>query len=167
MLQKYRAHYMVPVWTLVRLWLGYEWIVSGWEKLMGGFNATGFLKGAIANAGGAHPAVQGWYAAFLRGFALPNVELFDFIVPWGEFLIGVGLILGAFTTIALFAGIFMNLNFMLAGTTSTNPILYTIAVLLLIAGAAAYTWGLDRYMIPWLKAHYTLTFKHKDKKVHF
>ena len=53
---------------------------------------------------GDHPAVQGWYAAFLKGFALPNVELFNFLIAWGEVGVGLGLILGTFTTIALFAG---------------------------------------------------------------
>lgn len=63
---------------------GREWLTAGWHKVMDGFDATGFIKGAIAKAGGEHPAVQGWYAAFLEGFALPNVELFNFLVAWGE-----------------------------------------------------------------------------------
>ena len=41
----------------------------------------------------------------------------------------------------------MNLNFMLAGTTSTNPILYTVAILLLVAGPNAYRYGVD-YFLP-------------------
>lgn len=163
MLEKLRGTYMVPIWTIVRIWLGYEWLTAGWHKVMDGFDATGFMKGAIAKAGGDHPAVQGWYGAFLEGFALPNVELFNFLVPWGELAIGLGLILGAFTTVALYAGIFMNLNFLLAGTVSTNPILYTVGVLLLVAGAAGYAWGVDRYMIPWVKAYLKVTFNREDK----
>ncbi|HJV47608.1 MAG TPA: DoxX family protein [Bacillota bacterium] len=158
MLEKLRGTATTPIWTLVRLWLGYEWLTGGIEKLTNGFDATGFLKGALKGATGEHPAVQGWYAAFLKGFALPNVELFNFIVPIGELLVGLGLIFGTFTTIALLAGAFMNLNFMLAGTTSTNPILYTLAVLLLFAGPVAYAWGVDRFMIPWLKNYLARAF---------
>ncbi|ASS89250.1 MAG: DoxX family membrane protein [Bacillaceae bacterium] len=145
---------MAVVWAALRIWLGYQWFVAGVEKL-GGFDATGFLKGAIAKATGEHPAVQGWYAAFLENFALPNVELFNFIIPIGEVLVGIGLILGLFTTPALIAGAFMNLNFMLAGTTSTNPIMYTEAIILMAVGAAAYYWGADRFILPYLRDKFT------------
>jgi thiosulfate dehydrogenase (quinone) large subunit len=139
------------VWTVLRIWLGIQWIEAGWHKLADGFDAGGFLQGAIAQAGGEHQAVQGWYAGFLENFALPNVELFNVLIPWGELLVGAGLILGAATIPALIAGAFMNLNFLLAGTVSTNPILYTAAILLLFAGGAAYYWGADRILIPYFK----------------
>ena len=35
--------------TVLRLYLGYEWMTAGYHKLTGGFDASGFLKGAIAN----------------------------------------------------------------------------------------------------------------------
>jgi thiosulfate dehydrogenase [quinone] large subunit len=35
--------------TVFRLYLGYEWLTAGFHKITGGFDATGFLKGAIAN----------------------------------------------------------------------------------------------------------------------
>ena len=35
--------------TVLRLYLGYEWLTAGFHKLTGGFDASGFLKGAIAN----------------------------------------------------------------------------------------------------------------------
>ncbi|MEW9668417.1 DoxX family membrane protein [Ammoniphilus sp. 3BR4] len=163
MLEKLRSAYMVPVWTIVRVWLGIQWLTAGWHKAMDGFDATGFITGAIAKAAGEKPVVQGWYAAFLEGFALPNVELFNFLVAWGEVAVGLGLILGTFTTIALYAGIFMNLNFLLAGTISTNPILYTVGIILLAMGAATYSWGVDRYMIPWLKASFNKTMNREHK----
>ena len=48
----------------------------------------------------------------------------------------------------------MNLNYMWAGTTSTNPTMYTIAILLLIAGINAYVIGLDYFIQPLLKKIY-------------
>lgn len=66
-------------------------------------------------------------------------------------LVGVGLIIGFMTIPALLAGAFMNLNFLLAGTVSTNPILYTAAIILLFAGRGAYYWGADHWVIPYLK----------------
>lgn len=151
MLSTLRNDKFAILWTIVRLYLGWQWIQSGWGKITGGFDATGFLKGAIAKAEGERPAVQGWYASFLDTFALPNVGLFNILIPWGEFLVGLGLILGMFTTIALFGGAFMNLNFMLAGTVSTNPIMYTMAIVLLVMGSATYRYGVDYYFLPWLK----------------
>ena len=48
----------VAMWSLtfIRVYIGYEWLTAGWGKLTGGgFDAGGFLQGAIANATGDHP----------------------------------------------------------------------------------------------------------------
>jgi thiosulfate dehydrogenase (quinone) large subunit len=139
------------VWTVFRIWLGIKWLEAGWHKVNDGFDASGFLQGAMAKATGEHPAVQGWYAAFLKDFAVPNVELFNILIPWGEVLVGLGLITGLMTIPALLAGAFMNLNFLMAGTVSTNPILLTVAVILLFTGKGAIHWGADRWLMPYLK----------------
>lgn len=151
MLEKLRGKWMIPFWTIVRVWLGVQWLEAGWHKAMDGFDAAGFINGAIGKATGDHPVVQGWYATFLENFALPNVEVINFLVAWGEVAVGLGLIFGTFTTIALYAGAFMNLNFLLAGTVSTNPILFTVAIILLAMGTATFTWGIDRYLLPWIR----------------
>jgi len=150
----YKTPQAAVVWTILRVWLGLQWIEAGYHKLTGGFDAGGFLKGALANATGEHPAVQGWYADFLQQFAIPNVHIFNVLIPWGELLVGLGLIIGLATIPALIAGAFMNLNFMLAGTTSTNPILYTAAMILLFTGTGAYLFGLDRYAVPFIKGYF-------------
>src|SRR5690606_13820798 len=141
---------MAVVWTVLRVWLGIQWLKAGFGKVTGEFDAGGFIQGAIAKAGGEAPIVKAWYAGFLEGFALPNIELINVLIPWGEALVGLGLILGAATIPALLAGAFMNLNFLLAGPVSTYPVLYAVAVILLFAGAASYYCGLDRYGIRYL-----------------
>ncbi|MGD6846852.1 DoxX family protein [Rossellomorea aquimaris] len=151
------------VWTVIRIWLGVQWLEAGWHKVNDGFDASGFLQGALAKATGDHPAVQVWYAEFLKGFAIPNVDLFNILIPWGEVLVGVGLIVGFMTIPALLAGAFMNLNFLLAGTVSTNPVLYTVAIILLFAGRGAFCWGADRWVIPYLK-HMVLPKGKQHKK---
>jgi thiosulfate dehydrogenase (quinone) large subunit len=148
---KVKNYLMATVFTVLRVWLGIQWIEAGFHKITDGFDASGFIQGAIAKAGGDHPAVQGWYANFLEGFAVPNVELFNVLIPWGEVLVGLGLILGAATIPALLAGAFMNLNFLMAGTVSTNPVLYTAAIILLFTGAASYFYGVDRFAVPYVK----------------
>lgn len=144
------------LWTVLRIWLGYEWISAGIEKITNpvwvgskaGVAITGFLKGALAKATGDHPLVQGWYANFIKTVALPNAKVFSYLVAYGEVLVGISLILGALTIVGLLAGAFMNLNYMLAGTTSTNPNLYTAAILLMAVGTNAYVFGLDRFIVP-------------------
>lgn len=155
--------YLVPVWTVLRVWLGFQWIIPGIEKLkdptwvgsQSGVAITGFLKGALAKASGDHPSVQWWYAKFVENVALPNAGVFTYIVPVGEVLVGVSLILGAFTIAGLLGGAFMNLNYLLAGTTSTNPILYTAAIILMAAGANAYKIGIDQLIISFWKKKYS------------
>ncbi|MEH7072827.1 DoxX family protein [Neobacillus drentensis] len=137
--------------TVLRLYLGYSWLTAGYGKLSsGGFDAAGFLKGAIANPvkGPDGAVVFGWYVDFLKHFALPNVDVFNVIVPWGETLIGLGLILGCLTTTAMFFGLVMNFSFFLAGTVSHNPRDIFIGFIILTAGYNAGRIGLDRWVVP-------------------
>jgi thiosulfate dehydrogenase [quinone] large subunit len=144
------------LWLVVRLYLGYEWISAGLEKLgapawtgsQAGTALAGFAKGAIGKATGDHPAVQGWYASFLQSFVIPNSGLFGYLVAIGETLVGLGLILGALTGVAAFFGIVMNANYLLAGTVSTNPILAFLAIFVVLAWRNAGWIGLDRYLLP-------------------
>ena len=65
-------------------------------------------------------------------------------------IIGVLLIIGAFTGIAAFLGGFMNWNFMMAGSASSNPMLFLIAVLLILAWKVAGYIGADYYLLNWI-----------------
>jgi thiosulfate dehydrogenase [quinone] large subunit len=144
------------IWLIIRLYAGYEWLHAGWGKLnsqawIGGKSGTaltGFVNGALTKTGGAHPDVQTWYASFLRHVVLPHVEFFSYLVTAGEVLVGIALILGIFTGIAAFVGSFMNMNYLLAGSVSTNPILFFIAIWLVLAWRTAGWWGLDRWILP-------------------
>jgi len=147
---------MAWFWLLVRVYVGYEWITAGWDKLhnpawvggQAGGALTGFIQGALTKTAGAHPDVSGWYASFLQNVVLPNVQTWSHIISFGEFLVGVGLILGLLTGLAAFFGMFMNLNFLLAGTVSINPVLLMLAIGVVLAWRVAGYWGLDRYVLP-------------------
>src|SRR5437764_2623890 len=75
---------------------------------------------------------------------------FGKLIAFGETAVGLGLILGAFVGIAAVAGSFMNLNFMLAGSASTNPVLLLLAILLILAWKTAGYIGFDRVLLPLL-----------------
>ncbi|SDO23369.1 DoxX family membrane protein [Alkalicoccus daliensis] len=137
--------------TFIRLYVGYAWLTAGWGKVMGGFDAGGYLQGVVANE--AVMTQYPTYHAFIENVAVPNAGLFSFMVAWGELLVGLGLILGVFTTAAAFFGIMMNFAFMFAGTISSNPWLVLFTIFLLAAGANAGRFGGDRWVIPYLRTN--------------
>lgn len=149
-------------WFIVRVYVGYEWVMAGWGKIgmaawtgdQAGASLTGFVNGALAKTVGAHPDVQGWYAWFLTHAIIPHASLWSHVIAYGEFLVGIALILGIFTGIASFFGLFMNFNFLLAGAVSVNPILFVLQVGLMFAWRIAGWIGCDRYLLtkigtPW------------------
>ena len=44
----------------------------------------------------------------------------------------------------------MNMSFLLAGSASSNPVLFTLAIGLMLAWKVAGYYGLDRYVLPLL-----------------
>ncbi|MDE2001086.1 MAG: DoxX family protein [Patescibacteria group bacterium] len=143
-------------WLIVRVYLGWEWLMAGWEKFTSpawigtsaGTAIKGFLDGALQKASGSHPDVSGWYAYFVQHVALVHPVLFSYLVTYGEIAVGIGLVLGAFTGIAAFFGTFMNLNYLFAGTVSTNPVMLLLQLFLILAWRTAGWIGLDRYLLP-------------------
>jgi thiosulfate dehydrogenase (quinone) large subunit len=157
------------VWLFARLWLGYEWLLGGIEKVFGegsavwvgpkaGTAVTGFLNGAIAKSALAegfdpiktpHPAVQDWYAYLARDVFMPNAVAFSYLVAYGELLVGIALIVGIVTHFAALMGVLMNLAFLFAGSTSTNPQLLVVGlVIVLVGGVAVGYYGLDYFARP-------------------
>ena len=146
------------LWLLLRVYVGYEWFVAGWAKVQNpvwvgskaGVAIQGFFAGALQKTSGPHPDVSAWYAYFIQNVAAPHAVFFSYLVTFGELAVGLGLILGAFTGIAAFFGASMNLNYLFAGTISTNPFLFFIQLFLILAWRNAGWFGLDRYLLPML-----------------
>lgn len=152
-----------PIWLAVRLWLGYQWIDAGWYKTReeawtSGDAMQGFWTWITAPpAEGARPAITyGWYNDFIE-YALKHEwhTWFGPLVAWGELLVGIGLIVGGLTGIAAFFGALMNFNFMLAGSSSTNPVLFFLALLVVMAWKVAGYLGADFYILPRLGAFWS------------
>lgn len=147
------------IWLIMRLYLGYSWIMSGWGKItnpawmQGGEALKGFWERAVLiPEAPARPAIAfDWYRQFLQGMLdAGSYTWFAKFVAIGELLVGAALVLGLLTGIAAFFGGFLNWNFMMAGTASTNPVLFTFAILLILAWKTAGWWGLDRWVLPLL-----------------
>lgn len=156
----------------VSLFVGFAWLAAGEHKIRDsawmdkGYalvnpdpEVAGFWERVTAvPEPPARPAIHndfGWYRDFLtwmmdQGWA----GWFAKLVAVGEFAIGLGLIFGTLLGVAAFFGIVLNLNFMLAGTASTNPVLLMLALPLVVGYKVAAYWGLDRWVLaalgtPW------------------
>lgn len=142
------------LWLILRLYLGWQWFHAGWGKLGNpAWVSTGVaLKGYWTNAVKTTPKptiTYDWYRSFIEYMLNSgSYTWFAKVVVAGEIGVGVLLILGAFTGMAAFLGGFMNFNYMMAGTASTNPLLFTIAVLLILAWKVAGYYGLDQWLLP-------------------
>jgi len=129
-----------PLWLAVRFYVGFAWLEAGYHKATG----TGWLDGGTALKGfwtkavavdpttSAGPITYDWYRQFLQ------YMLDERWYTW------VGL--------AAFFGALLNMSFMLAGSASTNPVLFTLAILLLLAWQVAGYWGTDHFLLPVLGA---------------
>ena len=153
-----------PIWLAVRFYLGFAWLSAGYEKIAGvggpswmksGQPLAGFWTNAIKpGQGTAHPAITyDWYRHFLQ-FMVDNnwAPWFAKFIAMGELLVGIGIIVGGLVGIAAFFGALMNMSFMLAGSASTNPVLFTLAILLMMSWQVAGYWGVDRFVLPMLGA---------------
>ena len=147
------------LWLIARLYVGYSWLTSGLGKfsnpawMQGGEALKGFWERAVLiPEAPARPAIAfNWYRVFLQGLLESGAYTwFAKLIVFGEIIIGVALILGIFTGIAVFFGGFMNWNFMMAGSASINPVLFTLSILLIMAWKTAGYYGLDRWLLPLL-----------------
>lgn len=153
------------LWLPLRIWLGYQWFEAGIHKInnpawmVTGAALKGFWINALKITDPARPTIVfGWYRTFLQ--FLVDAQAYTWFakaISVGELLVGIGLILGAFTGIAAFFGGLMNWNFMMAGSASTNPMLFLIAVGLILAWKVAGYYGADFLLLrslgtPWQPA---------------
>lgn len=146
------------LWLPLRIWLGYQWVTSSLGKINNpAWVSTGeALKGFWTNAvqipeTGRPPIAIDWYRSFIQMMLdSQSYTWFAKLVAYGELIVGIALILGAFTGFAAFFSGFMNWNFMMAGSASTNPLLFIAAVGLILAWRIAGYIGADYFLLPWI-----------------
>ena len=134
--------------------------------MSGGAALKGYWTNATAIPEKGRPAITyAWFRDFLDYMLRHEwYTWFAKVIAFGEFLIGIGLIIGALVGIAAFFGTLMNFNFMLAGTASTNPVLFGLAVFLVLGWKVAGYMGLDRVLLPLLGAPWKPGALFKDQK---
>ena len=152
---------MAVVWLVLRIYVGFSWLDAGLHKVLDAGAKTNYIydgSGLLAfwqriaaiPAAPAKPVITyDWYRNFIQFMVDNHWEVFfGKLIAFGETAVGIGLILGAFVGIAAVGGAFMNLNFMLAGSASTNPVLLLLGFLQVLAWKTAGYIGLDRYLLP-------------------
>src|SRR5215217_9132035 len=157
--------YYALLWIPMRFFLGRDWISHGAKKVVdpawmnGGEALRGFWQQAVVvPKQGRPPIAYPWFRDFLQ-YMLDHgwYSWFAKLVAWGEVLVGLALLVGALVGLSAFLGTFMNFNYMLAGSASTNPVLFGLAVFLVLASKVGGHWGLDRRLLsalgtPWARA---------------
>jgi thiosulfate dehydrogenase [quinone] large subunit len=139
----------LSVWFILalRLMMGIAFLQSGVDKVLSGsFSAAGYLQNA--------PSANGSPVADLfvaMGETPWFVDFVNIAVPWGEFLIGFGLLVGFLTRFAAFWGAFMMLLFYLGNWDVSHGYIngdfaYMLVFLSVAAFGAGRILGLDAYI---------------------
>lgn len=132
------------------------WIRSGTVVLADGTEVhrgigaavAGYADRAIGGPDGATDVAYSWYVWWLEFVRDTFHPVLGPMVAIGEFVIGLALILGAFTGIAAALGAILNFSFMFAGTGGANPGMVLVSIFIVMAWRNAGWYGLDRYLLP-------------------
>lgn len=142
-------------WLPIRLFVGFAWLDAGWHKFTdpewtGGAALRSYWERAAAvPEEGRAPITYDWYRDFINLLLNGNHEgWFSWVIILGEMAVGIGLIFGILTGLAAFFGALMNMSFLLAGSGSSNPVMFTLAIGLMLAWKVAGYYGVDRYLLP-------------------
>lgn len=126
----------------LRLFIGLGWLRAGVEKLidpawLSGEKLTLFFQTQLS----ADAVYFPFYETLITQVFAPNALIMSWIVMMGEMLAGLGILAGTFTSLALLGGLFMNLNFVLAGVVNPSAFYMVIQGTLLAENAGSTVGG--------------------------
>jgi thiosulfate dehydrogenase (quinone) large subunit len=119
--------------VLVRVLIGAVWLNGGLEKLLNPSFPSQFA--ASLEAGGFVSQAPPFFQDFMKGYVVPNAELFAQFMRAGELMLGIALILGLLTNLAAIGSVGLSAVIMLSqggvglGTGLGAPEFLTINVL--------------------------------------
>jgi thiosulfate dehydrogenase (quinone) large subunit len=127
--------------AFLRIYLGLVFLSASIPNLRGGYapNLSAFLNDVALTKSAE------FYREFLQAVVVPNVPLFATLIPWGELLVGITLLLGLATRLSAAGALLLLVNCMLARGalgTSNDAALAAMALAILV-GAAGRTFGID------------------------
>ncbi|MBI3747313.1 MAG: hypothetical protein HY262_00465 [Chloroflexi bacterium] len=124
----------------IQIFLGYEWLVSGFSKVTSGTFVSGLADELTEKADG----LSGWYKSFLETTGIPNAELFGVLVQVGELALGAVLIAASLLWLTRWASLGLGAR-------------QLILVLIVISGVASMLMNINFHLAngsshPWLIA---------------
>jgi thiosulfate dehydrogenase (quinone) large subunit len=127
----------------LRLFIGLGWLRACAEKVIepgwrDGSSLVTFLSGHVSAGDVAFP----WYETVITQVYLPHAATLALLIVLGQLLAGMAIATGILTNAALLGGLFMNLNFLLAGAPNPSTFYIVIQAALLLTNAGAIL-GLD------------------------
>ena len=143
------------IWLIVRVYVGYQWVEASLHKLSDpawmktGEAIRGFWLHAVSipEAPATPPIHYEWYRSFVQSLLDSGSYVwFGKLIAIGELLVGIALIIGLFVGLAAFFGGVMNMNFLLAGSNSSGPVMLLLEILLMIAWKTAGHLGANYFV---------------------
>ena len=137
---KTNGSFLIPM----RIFLGSVWMRAGLEKVLSdkwfsGEELTIYLSQQIASGIIQVPG----YMHLIETLFMPQAQLLSWIVVVGQLMTGLGILLGVLTNAALIGGLFMNINFVLAGSINPSAFYIVMQTVLFLANTGAIL-GFDK-----------------------
>lgn len=151
-----------PLWiALLRVVVGAWFLKAVWTKLTIAMvwgvpypavsaRFVGFQPKRVAEFAAGNPV--GWYKDFLEQTVLPHASVFATLQAYAEAAVGLGLVLGLFTGLSAFVGLFLTVNYGLAtqwmsfGQQGFHVLLGT-SMIIFLAAHAGRAWGVDYLLL--------------------
>ena len=130
--------YLFPL----RVFIGIGWIRASLEKVLmaGWYDGSAlreFFHTQLADGAVRFP----FYASLLQGVFAEYALILGWIIMVGQLLVGLSILTGSLTNFGLLWGLFMNINFILAGSVNPSTFYVVIQVALLFTHAGAILGG--------------------------
>lgn len=137
------------LWYLaaLRIYVGYYLFFQGVRKFQRDFPKGDWIGRQIGDI--ATLDLYPWYKNFLQSYVVPHSELFGYLVMIGEIVVGACLLLGLFTRVNAFVGLFMLINYYLGPGTARGGAMiaqqqtFIILLAIFVLANPGRTLGLD------------------------
>lgn len=157
--------------VLLRIFVGIMWLYEGYTKVRDGWltSADYLVSGASASPIGDYAV--GWYIWLNEAIIFKFPLFFQIVVTLSMIGIGISLIFGLFATLGALGSVGFSINFLLAGQYAHwssdypghfSPLFWFLFASITLIGSGR-SFGLDYYVLPWLKNKIWSRPKNKDQ----
>jgi uncharacterized membrane protein YphA (DoxX/SURF4 family) len=131
--------------AILRIFIGAYFIHTSLDK----FTASHLGEFSRQVSRWAHDTPYEWYKGFLNQYIAPHSKFFAYLTACGEFYIGVTLLIGFISGLAVILGVLLHANYFLGSSFSDqlwNHGLMIVCLLVILFTSAGRIFGLDKYL---------------------